>query len=121
MANIRFRIEKWFESYAHTIYRHRIKTIIFTLLLTAALVYHIPNLHIDTSTEGFLHDNDPTLLAYNSFRDQFGRDEVIIIAIKPPNIFTQSFLTKLKSLHEELEEINDVEIARILLNAFSKA
>jgi hydrophobe/amphiphile efflux-3 (HAE3) family protein len=104
MANIRYRIEKWFETFAHTIYRHRIKTIIITLLLTAALVSQIPKLHIDTSTEGFLHENDPTLLAYNSFRDQFGRDEVIIIAIKPPKIFMQAFLKKLKSLHEELEE-----------------
>jgi predicted RND superfamily exporter protein len=68
------------------------------------LVSQIPKLEIDTSTEGFLHDDDPTLLAYNAFRDQFGRDEVIIVAIKPPNIFTPSFLEKLKSLHEEFEE-----------------
>ena len=94
MANIRYRIEKWFETYAHAIYRHRIKTIIITLLITSVLIYQIPKLHVDTSTEGFLHDSDPTLLAYNTFRDQFGRDEVIIIAIKPPNIFTQKFLKK---------------------------
>jgi predicted RND superfamily exporter protein len=80
MANIRNRIEKWFENYAHTICRNRIKTIMITLFITATFVSQIPKIQIDTSTEGFLHDSDPALVAYNAFRDQFGRDEVIIIA-----------------------------------------
>ena len=104
MANIRIRIEKWFEIYAHTICRHRIKTIIITLLLSAVLISQIPKIRIDTSTEGFLHNDDPALLAYNSFRDQFGRDEVIIIAIHPSQIFHPKFLTKLMALHEDLAE-----------------
>jgi len=104
MANIRNRIEKWFESYAHAICRHRMKTIIIALSVTVALVSQIPKIRLDTSTEGFLHDNDPALIAYNAFRDQFGRDEVIIIAIRPPDIFTHEFLKKINSLHEALEE-----------------
>jgi len=118
MANIRNRIEKWFENYAHIICRHRIKTIIITLLITAAFVSQIPKIQLDTSTEGFLHDDDPALLAYNSFRDQFGRDEVIIIAIKPPNIFTQTFLIKLNALHEALEEnVPYIEDITSMINA----
>ncbi len=104
MANIRNRIEKWFESYAHAICRHRIKTIIIALSATAALVSQIPKIQLDTSTEGFLHENDPALVSYNAFRDQFGRDEVIIIAISPPNIFTHAFLRKINSLHDALAE-----------------
>ena len=104
MKNFRNRIERWFEAYAHTIYRHRIKTIIIMLLITAAMVSQIHKITIDTSTEGFLHSDDPALLAYNNFRDQFGRDEVIIIAIESPNIFSQKFLKTIQKLHEELEE-----------------
>ncbi len=104
MKNLRNRIEKWFETYAHVIYRNRIKTIVIMLVLTAAMVTQIPQISIDTSTEGFLRPDDPTLLAYNNFRDQFGRDEVIIIAIKSPNIFSQKFLEMIQRLHEELEE-----------------
>jgi len=118
MANIRNRIEKWFESYAHFICRHRIKTIIITLLITAVFVSQIPKIQLDTSTEGFLHDDDPALLAYNSFRDQFGRDEVIIIAVKPPNIFTQASLKKLSALHAALEEnVPYIEDITSLINA----
>ncbi len=104
MKNLRNRIEKWFETYAHVIYRNRIKTIVIMLVLTAAMVTQIPKISIDTSMEGFLRPDDPTLLAYNNFRDQFGRDEVIIIAIKSPNIFSQKFLEMIQRLHEELEE-----------------
>ncbi len=74
------------------------------VLLMGAIISQIPKITIDTSTEGFLHQNDPTLLAYNAFRDQFGRDEVVIIAIKSPQIFSQAFLKKLKILHQDLEQ-----------------
>lgn len=104
MANFRHRVEEWFEGFAHCIYRNRIKTIVIILLLTAAAVSQIPKIKIDMSTEGFLHPGDPELLAYNAFRDQFGRDEVIMIAIKPPKVFDLDFLKMLKSLHGELEE-----------------
>jgi hydrophobe/amphiphile efflux-3 (HAE3) family protein len=104
MKNFRNRIEAWFEIYAHVIYRNRIKTIVIMLVLTAAMVSQIPKITIDTSTEGFLHTDDPALVAYNDFRDQFGRDEVIIIAIKSADIFSKRFLETIQKLHEELEE-----------------
>ena len=103
MSRIRNRIEKGFEHLAYAICRHRLKTLALTALVIAALVSQIPKITIDTSTEGFLHKTDPALVAYNQFRDQFGRDEVIIIAIRPPAVFDMAFLEKLRRLHEELE------------------
>jgi len=104
MKNFRNRIEAWFETYAQVIYRNRIKTIVIMLVLTAAMIVQIPKITIDTSTEGFLHTDDPELVAYNNFRDQFGRDEVIIIAIQSADIFSQRFLETILKLHEDLEE-----------------
>ena len=118
MKNLRNRMERGFENFASFIYRHRIKTVIIMLFLMGAVISQIPKITVDTSTEGFLHDNDPTLLEYNAFRDQFGRDEVVIIAIKSPNIFSQAFLKKLKMLHEELEEnVPLIEDITSLVNA----
>ncbi|NVM22769.1 MAG: MMPL family transporter [Desulfobacterales bacterium] len=104
MANLRNRMEKWFENFAHVIYHHRIKTLVIMIVIIAAMISQIPKITIDTSTEGFLHDDDPALLSYNAFRDQFGRDEVIIIALNPANVFDRKFLKKLKALHEELRD-----------------
>ena len=118
MSTIRRRIEKWFEHLAHLIYRHRILTLMIMLAVSIALIAQIPKISIDTSTEGFLHDADPALLAYNKFRDQFGRDEVVIIAIKTREVFDIEFLKNLKALHEELADtVPYLEDITSLINA----
>ena len=104
MVDIRHRIESRFEGFAGFIFRNRIKTLLIMLALSMGLIIQVPKITVDTSTEGFLHDKDPALLAYGNFRDQFGRDEVIIIAINPPNVFDRQFLERLREFHETLEE-----------------
>lgn len=104
MEGFRKRMEKWLENFAHIIYHNRIKTLLIMVAVITAMVFQIPKITIDTSSEGLLHKNDPAFLVYNSFRDQFGRDEFITIAINPPNVFEQKFLKKVKALHEDLEE-----------------
>ena len=79
------------------------KVLLVLVLMLAFPISHAPQIKMDTSTEGFMHDDDPVLLTYNSFRDQFGRDERIVLAIENDNIFSIDFLTKLKGLHKELE------------------
>ncbi|MDA3898119.1 MAG: MMPL family transporter, partial [Desulfobacteraceae bacterium] len=104
MKNTRYRIEQQFENLARGICHHRFKTIFLMLALIGAQLSQLPNITIDTSTESFLHKQDPALLAYNDFRDQFGRDEVIIIALKPNIVFDIGFLNTLRQLHIELED-----------------
>jgi len=103
MQNIRYRIEAWFASFAEFIYDHRLKAIILMLGITMALMSQLPKITIDTSTEGFLHADDPILLDYNHFRDQFGRDEVVMVAIKTPNVFELVFLEKLRQYMPHLK------------------
>jgi uncharacterized protein len=102
--NIRNKIEHWFDRFARVIYHNRIKTIILMLFAMAAIASQIPKITIDTSMEGFLHEDDPAMVAYNAFRDQFGRDEVVIVALQPPDVFDLTFLKTLDALHTELEE-----------------
>lgn len=117
-SSVRKKIELWFERFAHIVYRNRLKAIFITLLFFAALASNLPNLTVDTSNEGFLHKDDPTLKTYNEFRDQFGRDEVIVLAISPDDLFDLKFLEKLKKLHEELEEkVPHLDEVTSLINA----
>jgi predicted RND superfamily exporter protein len=104
MNNIRNRIELQFAAFARTIYRHRLKTILLMMIAIGALLSRLPTIVIDTSTESFLHKQDPALLTYNDFRDQFGRDEVVIVALKPKQVFDVNFLKTLAGLHAELED-----------------
>jgi predicted RND superfamily exporter protein len=103
-TNIRRRIEAGLETFGHWVYRHHWKVLLLVLILTGSLFSQLPKLTLDTSTEGFLHEDDPTLLEYNRFRDQFGRDEMVVIAIQSEEVFEQKFLQKLHALHRELED-----------------
>lgn len=108
----------WFESLSRTMIRFRYPVILSILLLTAALALQIRDLEIDTSNEGLLRPQDPILLAYNEFRDQFGRDDILLLAIESDNIFSAGFLEKLKRLHETLEaEVPHVNEITSLINA----
>ena len=98
------KLEALMGKFGGYIYDNPFKIIVMVLALLAAPLAHVPEIKMDTSTEGFMHPEDPVLITYNQFRAQFGRDERIVLAIKSDKIFTVDFLNKLKNLHEEIEE-----------------
>lgn len=97
------RLEQWMAKFGLFLHDNPIKVILFIILILAFPISNLPKVTMDTSTEGFMHENDPVLLDYNAFREQFGRDERIGIAIQSDHIFSLEFLTTLKALHQELE------------------
>ncbi|XOF34115.1 MAG: efflux RND transporter permease subunit [Candidatus Electrothrix sp. YB6] len=104
MSRIRDRIEKSFAAAARQLYHHPFITLLVLAVFTGSLLSQLPKLTLDTSTEGFLHEADPALLAYNDFRDQFGNTEMVIVAVKSKDIFAPDFLRKLHKLHVELRD-----------------
>ena len=101
-TTVRQRIELGFESFGRLLCRRPLVAILFALMVAAALISQLPKMTLDTSTEGFLHQEDPTLVQYDAFREQFGRDEVVVLAVSAPEIFSAPFMEKLTALHEEL-------------------
>ena len=78
--------------------------LLLVFILAATALSQLPKLTIDVTNEGFFHPDSDVIVNYNRFRDQYGREEVIIISIEPENIFDLSFLKRLQALHEELED-----------------
>jgi predicted RND superfamily exporter protein len=103
MAPLRQRIENGFEVLAGWIFRHSRLVLISIAVLTIALTFRLPELTIDASSEALLHRSDPILKDYETFKNLFGSDEVIIVAVKTPDVFDLDFLAKLTRLHNELE------------------
>ncbi|HIJ22899.1 MAG: MMPL family transporter [Gammaproteobacteria bacterium] len=99
----RTSIESGFITFADRLIRWKWGVLLAVVILTALLFSHLPKITIDTSNEGFLRADDPVLLQYNEFREQFGREEVVLIAIRPVDLFAPEFLTKLKQFHAEIE------------------
>ena len=116
--NWRHRAERKFEHFSDVIFDHSKKTISVILLVVFAFATQLPSLTMDTSTEGFLHKTDPMRVAYDEFRDQFGRDEKLLVAIKTTDVFDLNFLKKLEKLHKKLEaELPYITDVNSLINA----
>jgi predicted RND superfamily exporter protein len=116
--NWRHRTERKFEGFSDLLFTHSKKTILAVLLLMVGFGSQLPTLTMDTSTEGFLHKTDSMRVAYDEFRDQFGRDEKLLIAIKTENVFDLKFLQKLEKLHQQLEaELPYITDVNSLINA----
>ncbi len=120
MTTLRDRVESGFAAWGHFCYRHAWLILTLSLLSAAALCSQVYRVEIDTSTEGFLEEDDPIRLRYDAFRSQFGRDEKILLAVVSPKIFDARFLKKLEALHREIEaNVPKLESVTSLLNARS--
>ena len=85
-------------------FRHRWSAIALVLAIFLPLNSQIPKLTTDMSNESFFRPDDKVLIDYNEFRNQFGKDEFIVVAIKGSDIFSQDFLTGLRSLHQDIKD-----------------
>ncbi len=110
--NWRNKAEASLEAMGEHITNNPIKITFLIMLLSVAIISNLPKITIDTSTEGFLHANDPALVRYEAFKEQFGQDEKIMVVVRGKNIFELKFLERLQALHLELENsiphLNDI-------------
>ncbi|MEN8256236.1 MAG: MMPL family transporter [Thermodesulfobacteriota bacterium] len=118
MTDIRDRMESWFGSFGRLLFKRAWWFLFLSVLATGAMVSQLPTIRMDTSAEGLLHKEDPALKTYQDFRQQFGRDETVIIGLRPDTIFDLNFLAKLKEFHWALEnEVPNVSKVDSLANA----
>ena len=79
MSPVRESLAAWFERWGGFVVRHPWLTLLPALAVTLALGSRLPSLEVDTTVEGFLHADDPMMIAYDDFRSRFGRDDPIVI------------------------------------------
>jgi len=117
-GNVRGRIEVAFASWGRFVFRWRWPAIVATGLVTLALGSLIPQLEVDNSEEAFLHGDDPERIRYDRFRNQFDRDDRILVVVHPREIFALDFLDRLRDFHRDIEaSVPYVEEVVSLLNA----
>ena len=115
---MRRQIESALEAHAHFVYRRAWWVIAAVGLLVAASATQIPKVEFESDAESFLHERDPVRQTYARFLEEFGRDDAMIIAVEPPEVFDLAFLEKLRRFHEELEsDIPYVHDVKSLINA----
>ncbi len=114
------RIERAFARWGHWICGHRTLGILLPALVTVFFVSWLPEMQVDNSAESFLNKGEPAAKRFDAFRKEFGRDDLILLALRPPEVFDLGFLSTLRELHDALEsELPYVEEVTSLVNARS--
>ncbi len=118
-TDLRDRIEEGFGRWGLFVNKHPWLVLLFSLLAIAAITTQLSKIYMDTSTEIFLHEDDPIRITYNEFRYQFGREERVILMVdSSQSIFNFEFLERLKAFHEDLEnEVPKIQDVLSLVNA----
>ncbi|MAG30533.1 MAG: hypothetical protein CL908_06515 [Deltaproteobacteria bacterium] len=101
---LRIRIEDVLGAWAQIVWRFRWVVVIAILAMTGWLASYVPLLEIKMATEDFLFEDDPVRGAYDRFKEEFGHDQIAMLAVSPPEIFDFAFLEKLRAFHEDLED-----------------
>ena len=64
---------------------------------------------VEPSIDQLLPNNDPSKQYYDLVKQQFGNDEIMIIAIEADDIFTHERLTAINTLTDEIQKVAGVE------------
>lgn len=93
------------------------KTLVFIILIfSLACGFLYSRLPVETSVESLIIENDPDLLFYEKFKEQFGEDEFLVVAFSNPRIFSEETLTWIAEQTESLEKIAEVREVVSLTN-----
>ena len=95
-------------------YPKSILSIIIIITIGCAFLYS--KLPVETSVESLIMEDDPDLLFYNTFKEQFGEDEFLVVGFSEPRIFSPAYLRFIQKLTEQFENIEEVDDVVSLTN-----
>jgi hypothetical protein len=86
------------------------------VLLTGFFSYYYATLPTETSVESLVIDDDPDLVFYESFKEQFGEDEILVIGFSARDVFDPAVIGFVFEQTQRLEAIDGVASVLSLAN-----
>lgn len=96
--------------------RYRKTVLSLLLAITAFAAYQLPKGHFENALEVWFVKDDPALRDHRDMIDAFNSDELIVIGLDAPDVFTPEILTVVDRLTRQLEEAPHVEKVYSLTN-----
>jgi len=106
----RDRVESGFEGWGRFVVARPIAVLLASLAVALGCIAGLPRVYVDVTFEAFLGEDDEVRINYEAFREQFGRDERITVAVGrgraggPEGVFDFAFLERLREFHDAIEE-----------------
>ncbi len=98
------RLSEHFGNIPDALRKRRLLVGIVFLALLAASIFGISKLRMDTTIEGWFHKEDPTLVAFHRYHEQFGSEDGVYIIYKPKDgdVFSPASLEAVRGIQEDL-------------------
>lgn len=77
-------------------------------VVTLFFAWHAIGLRVDSSVENLLPLDDPERAYYESVRDEFGTEEVLVVAVFADDVFAPATLAKIDALSRRLQALDGV-------------
>jgi len=99
------RIESALSAWGKWVATHPWRVILVVLLMTGALGTQIRHFYMETSNDAYFHADDPVVVQNDAFKEIFGRDAGIAIALRPEgSVFDLAFLEVIRDVHSAIED-----------------
>lgn len=98
------RLSEHFENVPDLLRRRRLLVGIVFLALLAGAIFGMGKLRMDMTIEGWFHKEDPTLIAFHRYHQQFGSEDGVYIVYKPKdgNVFSPASLEAVRGIQNDL-------------------
>lgn len=92
-------------------------TLLFIALIIGCFAYHASEFRLDASADSLILENDQALDFYRSIKARYGSDDYLIITYTPhEDLFSESVLTGLQRLRDELAAMPRVASVNTILD-----
>jgi predicted RND superfamily exporter protein len=98
------KLSQHFENLPDALRKRRLLVGIVFIALVAASVFGMGKLRMDMTIEGWFHKEDPTLVAFHRYHQQFGSEDGVYIIYKPKDgdVFSPASLEAARGIQEDL-------------------
>ena len=103
--------------YAEFLLDHKLLFICILALISIVFMSNLPSIKINDNFDALAFQNDPTFKLLNKFYDEFGYDEIVLVAFNDDNILTKKNLDLIDRLDKKIREFEEVEEVISLTNA----
>ncbi|MCD6298830.1 MAG: MMPL family transporter, partial [Deltaproteobacteria bacterium] len=97
------------ESWLRYVVEHPRQIIFAILLITLVFAWQIPSLRFQTSIYDLAIEDLPETIQYNTFKNEFGCEEIILVVARAGYIFEPKTFDRVERLAKELSEIKGVK------------
>ena len=95
---------------------NRLVALAMLIAFTVISVLGVTKLKTDTSRRALISVEDPGWPAYRDTIETFGSDNITIVFVSDPELFTEAKLKRLEALHHELLDLDAVKSVESLFN-----